>query len=104
MRSMLKKATGLILAAALTFSLAAPAAAAGSSRTPGSSATATAVTEVTLPQQGWQLSAAHAHHLEQTGRPRGHFCAWAPPPPQRASWPLPACERAGAPRWPPRGR
>ena len=54
MRSMLKKATGLILAAALTFSLAAPAAAAGSSRTPGSSATATAVTEVTLPQQGWQ--------------------------------------------------
>ena len=54
MRSMLKKATGLILAAALTFSLAAPAAAAGSSRTPGSSATATAVTEVTPPQQGWQ--------------------------------------------------
>ena len=58
MRSMLKKATGLILAAALTFSLAAPAAAAGSSRTGGTSATLAAVrstvTETALPQQGWQ--------------------------------------------------
>ena len=58
MRSMLKKATGLILAAALTFSLAAPAAAAGSSRTGGTSATLAAVrstvTETALPQQDWQ--------------------------------------------------
>ena len=54
MRSMLKKATGLVLAAALTFSLAAPAAAAGSSRTSGTSATPSTVTETALPQQGWQ--------------------------------------------------
>ncbi len=35
MRNMLKKATGLILSAALTFSLAAPAAAGGSSSAAG---------------------------------------------------------------------
>lgn len=52
MRNMLKKATGLILAAALTFSLAAPAAAAGSSSAAGASSGA--VTETALPQQGWQ--------------------------------------------------
>ncbi len=52
MRNMLKKATGLILAAALTFSLAAPAAAAGSSSAAGASSGS--VTETALPQQGWQ--------------------------------------------------
>lgn len=52
MRNMLKKATGLILSAALTFSLAAPAAAAGSSSAAGASSGA--VTETALPQQGWQ--------------------------------------------------
>ena len=52
MRSALKKATGLILAAALTFSLAAPAAAAGGSARAGISPST--VTETALPQQGWQ--------------------------------------------------
>ena len=52
MRKMLKKATGLILAAALTFSLAAPAAASGSSSAAGSSPGT--VTEAALPQQSWQ--------------------------------------------------
>ena len=52
MRKMLKKATGLILAAALTFSLAAPAAAAGSSSAAESSPGT--VTEAALPQQSWQ--------------------------------------------------
>ena len=52
MRKMLKKATGLILAAALTFSLAAPAAASGSSSAAESSPGT--VTEAALPQQSWQ--------------------------------------------------
>ena len=51
MRSMLKKATGLILAAALTFSLAAPAAAAEGSST---AAARGGVTWTSLPSQDWQ--------------------------------------------------
>ena len=51
MRKMLKKATGLILAAALTFSLAAPAGAAGAGL---GRAQAGSVTETALPDHGWQ--------------------------------------------------
>ncbi len=52
MRSMLKKATGLILAAALTFSLAAPAAAAGGDS--GAVAARGNVAWTSLPSQDWQ--------------------------------------------------
>ena len=52
MRNMLKKATGLILAAALTFSLAAPAAAAGSSSAAGAWRP---IPDVPLPPQLFQV-------------------------------------------------
>lgn len=63
MRNMLKKATGLILAAALTFSLAAPAAAAGSSSAAGASSpspptpcmTWRPIPDVPLPPQLFQV-------------------------------------------------